>query len=274
MMKRLLKALWQGFVGGADFNQQVTERFILENKLLTFTIPITNVVARQDPKEINYPYRNRDWFANYQETHTHETYLSLYTRIWMYLPIIPILPSCEYGMLSTEFRIKRTPDGINALDNQALGDWLNREYDEHYNHPIEGENSQGRNTYLIGKMLKIHGNFDSEHAATQLKACINNSGYPPIPDAATVYINGTEWVFHQLVKPHSRSRTDMYCLGLDENHFLVVRFNHRVDRSDKHKKWRKAANKTQQRVMEQVSLTDYVENDSLEASLVYVEQFD
>jgi hypothetical protein len=39
----------------------------------------------------------------------------------------------------------------------------------------------------------------------------------------------------------------------------VVRFNHQVDRSDKHKKWRKAADKTQQRVMEMVSLTDYVD---------------
>jgi hypothetical protein len=42
----LLKSLWQGFVGGADFTQLVTERFILEDKLLKITIPIRNIVAR------------------------------------------------------------------------------------------------------------------------------------------------------------------------------------------------------------------------------------
>ncbi|QLE84141.1 hypothetical protein FLM48_02990 [Shewanella sp. Scap07] len=251
-----LKALWQGFLGGADFNYQVTERFILEDKLLTITLPASNIASVEPPKEINYPYRNRHWFSEQQRTHTHETYVHIYTELWMYLPIIPILPSCEYGMLSCVFRVKQTPDRVNALDNQALGDWLNREYDEHYNHPIEGENSQGRNTYLRKDMSK-HTTLSDEVMAAQLEGSINNWGYPPIPDSSPVNIKGVEWVFHQLVKPYEHSRTDMYCLGLDENHFLVVRFNHRVDRSDKYKKWRKAANKTQQRVMEQVSLTDY-----------------
>jgi hypothetical protein len=255
----LLKSLWQGFVGGADFTQLVTERFILEDKLLKITIPIRNIVARQLPKEVNYPYKNRHWFNSKQETHTHETYVHIYTELWMYLPIIGILPSSEYGMLSSVFRIKKTPSGVNALDNQSLGTWLNQEYDEYYNHPEPGDKAQGSNTKLRAKMLKTHGDFSSVHAATQLEACLNTSGYPPIPDATTVQINGTEWVFYQLVKPHSRSRTDMYCLGLDEGHYLVVRFSHRVDRSDKHNKWRKAADKTQQRVMEMVSLTDYVD---------------
>jgi hypothetical protein len=67
--------------------------------------------------------------------------------------------------------------------------------------------------------------------------------------------------FYQLVKPKYQSRTEMYCLGLDEDHYLAVTFGHQVDRSDKHKKWRKAANQTQQRVMEMVSLTDYVADE-------------
>jgi hypothetical protein len=160
-------------------------------------------------------------------------------------------------MLSSVFRIKKT-DGINALDNQALGSWLNQEYDQYYNHPEPGDKAKGSNTRIRQEMSK-QTTLSDEVMAIQLEAAINNGGYPKIPDATTVQINGTEWVFHQLVKPHSRSRTDMYCLGLDEGHYLVVRFNHQVDRSDKHKKWRKAADKTQQRVMEMVSLTDYVD---------------
>ncbi|AZG71866.1 hypothetical protein [Shewanella livingstonensis] len=257
-MKKLLIALWRGFVGGADFTQLVTERFILEDKLLKVTIPISNIVARQLPKEVNYPYRNRHWFNTKQEIHTHETYVHIYSRVWMYLPIIGILPSSEYGMLSSVFRIKKNPEGINALDKQALGASLNREYDEYYNHPEPGEKAKGSNTRIRQEMSK-HKTLSDEVMAIQLEAAINNGGYPKIPDATTVKINGIEWVFHQLVKPHSRSRTDMYCLGLDERHYLVVRFNHQVDRSDKHKKWRKAANQTQQRVMERVSLTDYVD---------------
>jgi hypothetical protein len=257
----LLKSLWQGFVGGADFTQLVTERFILEDKLLKITIPIRNIVARQLPKEVNYPYKNRHWFNTKQKTHTHQTYVHIYTRVWMYLPIIGILPSSEYGMLSSVFRIKKTPDGVNALDNEALGQWLNQEYDEYYNDPIPGDKARGWNTELKEQMLAIHGDFSSVHAATQLEACLNASGYPPNPDATTVKISDTEWVFYQLITPQSRSRTDMYCLGLDEGHYLAVNFSHQVDRSDKHKKWCKAANKTQQRVMEMVSLTDYVADE-------------
>ena len=259
-MKKLLKTLWQGFVGGADFTQLATERFILEDKLLKITMPVSNIATLEPPKEVNYPYRSDYWFSHKQETHTHETYVHIYTELWMYLPIIGIVPSSEYGMLSSVFRIKKTPDGINALDNQTLGSWLNQEYDEYYNHPEVGDKMQGRNTYLRAKMSK-HTTLSDEVMAEQLEACISGSGYPSIPDARTVRINGTEWVFYQLVNPRSRSRTDMYCLGLDEGHYLVVRFSHRVDRSDKHKKWRKAADKTQQRVMEMVSLTDYVADE-------------
>jgi len=257
----LLKSLWQGFVGGADFTQIVTERFVLEDKLLKVAIPISNVVARKPTKEVNYPYKNNHWFHTNQETHTHETYVHIYTRVWMYLPIIGIFPSSEYGMLGCVFRIKKTPEGVNALDNLALGQWLNQEYDEYYNHPEPGDKSKGRNTALIAEMQQRHGDLTTSHMASQLQAYINGSVYPEIPAPTTVSFNNIQWVFYQLVKPNSRSRADMYCLGLDEGHYLVVRFSHRVDRSDKHKKWRKAANQTQQRVMEMVSLTDYVADE-------------
>jgi hypothetical protein len=259
-MKKLIKVLWQGFVGGADFTQLVTERFILEDKLLKITMPVSNIATEEPPKEVNYPYRSNYWFGQKQKTHTHETYVHIYTELWMYLPIIGILPSSEYGMQGCTFRIKKTPDGVNALDNEALGVWVIQEYDEYYNDPIPGDKARGCNTELRAEMSR-HKTLSDEVMAEQLEAYISGSGYPPIPDATTVHINNTEWVFYQLVNPRSRSRKDMYCLGLDEGHYLVVRFSHRVDRSDKYKKWRKAADKTQQRVMEMVSLTNYVADE-------------
>ncbi|UCX03319.1 hypothetical protein [Shewanella glacialimarina] len=256
-MKKLIKALGRGFVGGADFTQLITERFILEDKILKVTIPISNVAARQTPKEVNYPYRNKNWFSTHQRIYSHQTYVHIYTRVWVYLPIIGILPSSEYGMLGCSFHIRKAPKGVNALDNKALGLWLNQEYDEYYNHPEPGERGIGWNTKLRNEMSK-HKTLDDETMQIQTNAYINASGYPAIPAATMVDVNNTQWVFFQLLKPNHRSRTDMYCLGLDEGHYLVVDFSHQVDRSDKHKKWRKAANQTQQRVMEMVSLTDYV----------------
>ena len=55
--------------------------------------------------------------------------------------------------------------------------------------------------------MSKHQTLSDEVMAIQLEAAINNGSYPKTPDATTVKINGTEWVFHQLVKPHSRSRT-------------------------------------------------------------------
>ena len=106
----LLKSLWQGFVGDTDFTQIVAERFILEDKLLKVTIPASQVVIRQVSKEVNYHYRNNNWFAGQQQTHIHETYVHIYTELWMSLTIIGIFPS-------SVFRIKKIPDRINALYN-------------------------------------------------------------------------------------------------------------------------------------------------------------
>ena len=79
-----------------------------------------------------------------------------------------------------------------------------------------------------------------------------------------VIINKLTWVFYQIKRSNSRSHQDYYCLPLSESAFLEVEFNHRVDRSDKHKKWSKHALASQQRIMESIKLSDLpAERDNL-----------
>ncbi|MDN3396319.1 MULTISPECIES: hypothetical protein [unclassified Pseudoalteromonas] len=77
-----------------------------------------------------------------------------------------------------------------------------------------------------------------------------------MPAAKEVIINNYQWVFYQECRGNVLSRHDFYCLPLCEHAFLEVKFNHRVDRSDKHKKWAKHALESQQRIMESIKLSD------------------
>jgi len=265
IIKALPRVLRQGFVGGADFSKMVEERFILENRTLDINFPISslslnNIDTVEQPK-VKYPYRNPQWFNEHRNSDIDLSYVIFHTVFWIYKPIIGILPDSEYGMLGCAFAIHKVSENINVLDNQSLKQWLNQKYDESYYQLEPVDDSRGKRAYLRQKILKIYREHSPKHEAMQLKAFINSSGYPLNNDTSTVTINDNQWVFHQLVQPQSRNRTDMYCLGLDEQHFLVVRFKHHVDRFNKHKKWRNAANKTQQRVMQMVSLTDYIEEE-------------
>ncbi|XQW83973.1 hypothetical protein ACOYR1_12580 [Thalassotalea piscium] len=44
-MISLLQDFYRGFVGGPDFNQIITHRFMLDEKQLTVSMPDSNVVA-------------------------------------------------------------------------------------------------------------------------------------------------------------------------------------------------------------------------------------
>jgi hypothetical protein len=89
---------------------------------------------------------------------------------------------------------------------------------------------------------------------------------PSIPPALIKTFNQTDWVFYQEVRSNRLSRHDFYCLPLSENSFLEVKFNHRVDRSDKHKKWAKHALESQERIMASIYLDELPDATLIEGS--------
>ena len=251
-MFTLLKDFWRGFVGGPDFNQIITHRFMLDEKQLTVSMPDSNVVAAVGKVDVNFPHTSTTWFKQNQKVYEQHSFVRIITENWMYVPVIGLLPSSEYGMLSCQLRIKQT-ETINVLDKQALAKYVIQQYDDYHNGP-EGRNTEIRQT-TIEQSSKRANPWTPEALEAQINIVIRNRGKPPIPKAIVKCFNRNDWVFYQEVRSNRLSRQDYYCLPLSENSFLEVKFNHRVDRSDKHKKWAKHALASQERIMESIRLT-------------------
>ncbi|XPF95650.1 hypothetical protein ACM9HF_06450 [Colwellia sp. RE-S-Sl-9] len=253
-MLQLLKDCWRGFVGGPYFNRCITHRFILENKLLSVSIPDGNLFVESSKEDINFPHTSKTWFQHHvEESYDQHIYVHMLTKNWMYLPVVNLLPSSEYGMLSCQLRIKQT-DKINVLDKQALADFVIQEYDDFHNGP-NGKNTKIRQE-ITEQSSKKYRPWSPDRLEEEIAGWIENRGKPSIPPAFIKKINKHDWIFYQEVRNNRLSRNDYYCLPLSKNSFLEVDFRYRVDLSHKHKKWSKHALASQERIMESITLSD------------------
>ncbi|QUX90113.1 hypothetical protein CYL31_01295 [Marinomonas sp. A3A] len=257
-----VKAIYHGFLAGPDFAYTHTYRFILENKQLSITLPNSNI-GIESKVDINYPHFSKSWFEERKKSLDQHEYVHMCIEMWGYLPLVNLTPDNELGVLTFQLRIKRT-EKINALDTHALANHVIQEYDDFYNGP-EGQNTKvrqeikerfdrSRNAIIEGKEKEFE-NYEAE----QLGYALANRGYPPLDPAKQIEINNRTWVFYHEWRHNRRSFQDYYCLPLSENYFLEAKFNHRVDRSDKHKKWKNHALQAQERIMQSITLGDIPE---------------
>ena len=260
-MVNLLKVFTRGFIGGPNFDNCVHHRLVLEDKLLIVDIPKSNVAAVSKPVDMSFPYNSTSWFNQQKKSYLHHEYVHMLTKNWMYLPPVSYLPSSEYGMLSCQLRIKQTQN-LNVQDTEQLKHFVINEYDVFHWGP-DGRNTEIKNDTTL-ESSKMAVPFEPDELEEEIIGRIESYGYPPLPAAKDIIINQLTWVFYQEIRDNDRSHQDYYCLPLSEHAFLEVKFNHRVDRSDKHKKWSKHALASQQRIMESIKLSEIpAEHDNL-----------
>jgi len=265
-MKERIKDFLRGFVGGPDFSGSIKHRFILENKELTINIPNSNIAVLPSKVDISFPHTSTTWFKQHvEESYDQHLYVHMLTKNWMYVPVVSILPSSEYGMLTCQLRIKQT-DKINVLNKQALAEFVIKEYDNYHNGP-DGQNTKLRKqvTQRFNKSSVIRTLEElKEDTEQEIAEYIELHGYQKLPQPKIQEFNNREWIFYQEVRNNRLSRHDYYCFPLSSTSFLEIKFNHNVDRSDKHKKWKKHALASQERIMASITLADIpVEQDNL-----------
>ena len=232
-MINLAKAFYRSFIGGPSFENCIHHRLILEDKLLTLDVPDSNVAAVPSTIDISFPHNSTSWFNQHKKNYLHHEYVHMLTENWMYLPPVSYLPSSEYGMLSCQLRIKQT-NKINVLDTMQLRRFVIDEYDNYHWGP-DGDNTEIKNDTTL-ESSKMAVPFEPDELEKEILGRIEVYGQPPLPAAKEIIINNYQWVFYQECRGNVLSRHDFYCLPLSEHAFLEVKFNHRVDRSDKHKK--------------------------------------
>jgi len=266
MIKNLIKGMYRGFAGGPDFSHERTLRFTLEDRLLSVTVPYTNVAFDELEQPTHFPYRSPHWIDETSRAEEQHHISIISTDLWMYVPVVPLGTCSEYGMLTFQPRIAKLADdvGFSAFNQSALKEYLIDDYEKFHNGPVDEKTGAGTNTKILQQLQEqsqgLNSPYSDEEFIEILEIIMSQNGYPSIPPAKIVTINNVDWVFYQEVKGISLTRSDYYCLALDDNHYLECLFKHRVDRSNKHKKWRDGALAAQKKIMEGVILTDLKDN--------------
>ena len=252
----LVRNYFRGFASGPDFKNTKRIAFVLEDSELCVTVPMSDIITDEPPRDINFPFKQEGWFDKNREQERQHLYVNIYTDFWYYFPPVSISPGSEYGMLALSIWLKRVPSHINALDRKALAKAVVEEYEQHYNSPKvggPGEHGLGVNTKIRKKVAEQSAAratpFSEDRLAREVALSIEQSGGVPIAPAEVVTLNDQDWVFYREDNPsRTKSRQDFYCFPLDECYYLQVRFKHRVDRSEK-VAWQKDANEAQQKIL-------------------------
>lgn len=255
-MIKLIKNLWRGFIGGPRFDIPAERVVILGDKQLSINIPESNVVAVETPRDKYFPHNSTTWFKEHARSYDQHEFVIILTENWMYLPVIPVGTSSEYGMLSCQPRIKQT-NKIDVTDLDALAHFVIQEYEDFNNRP-DSTNEEIRKE--IQERMSRRNNISEERLKKEIDNLIEVRGKPPLPLAKIHDFNGNKWVFYKECRSNSLYHINYYCLPLSSTSFLEVRFNYRVDRSNKYEKWAKHAEESERRIMESVSLTDIPED--------------
>ena len=261
ILSYLIKGYWRGFVGGPDFTRDISHRFILEDKQLTINVPDSNVVAAPSDVNVSFPHSSINWFTEHAEIYDQHTFVHMMTENWMYMPPIALLPSSEYGMLSCQLRIKQVSH-INVLDKAALSHYVTQAYIDYHYGP-DGTNTELRRRKVERSSQRAEP-WTPEELEEQVAISIDLQGRQPLAPAIIKSFNQTDWVFYSEVRNNRHSHQDYYCLPLSEHSFLEVKFNHRVDLSNKYKKWKKDALAAQERIIASVYLDELPQEPSIE----------
>ena len=255
-MIQLIKNLYRGFIGGPRFDIPCERIIILGDKQLSITVPDNNMAVVPTPIDKHFPHESNTWFKEHSQQYLQHEFVIIFTKNWMYLPVIPVGTSSEYGMLSCQPRIKQT-NKINVTDLDALSHFVTQEYEDFHNQS-DSTNEEIRKE--IRERMSRRNNISEERLKKEIDALIENRGNPPIPLAKINKIKNFEWIFYKECRSNSLYHSNYYCLPLSPTSFLEVKFKYRVDRSNKYEKWAKHAEESERRIMESVSLTDIPED--------------
>ncbi|QUX92665.1 hypothetical protein CYL31_15225 [Marinomonas sp. A3A] len=254
-MIKLIKNLHRGFIGGPNFALPSERIVLLGNKQLSMIVPDNNMVVAPKAIDKHFPYDSTIWFQEHAQHYDQHRFVIIFTKNWMYLPVVPVGTSSEYGMLSCQPRIKQT-NKIDVTDLEALSRFVIQEYKDFHNRP-DGRNAEIRKE--IEERMSRRNNISDEELKKEIDDAIKAVGRPPLQSAKILTFNDNQWVFYQESRPYSLYHINFYCLPLSPTSFLEIEFNYQVDRSDKYEKWAKHAEESERRIMESVMLTDIPE---------------
>ncbi|SBS28771.1 hypothetical protein MSP8886_01309 [Marinomonas spartinae] len=258
-MIKQIKNLHRGFIGGSDFAFPSERIVLLGNKQLSMIVPDNNMVVAPKAIDKHFPYDSTTWFQENAQHHDQHKFVIIFTKNWMYLPVVPVGTSSEYGMLSCQPRIKQT-NKIDVTDLEALSHFVVQEYEDFHNGP-NGKNTEIRKA-VKERFSKHYPPVSEEELKEEMDGWVEAKGKQPLSPAKKQNFNNKKWIFYQELKGNRISHTNFYCLPLSPTSFLEIEFNYRVDRSNKYKKWSKHAEESERRIMESVTLTDIPEEQT------------
>ncbi len=257
----LLKNLRRGFRGGPDFSTSHDIVVVLEDTLLTISLPVTDVELVDVSQKTKFPFTKNGWFEANAEQRRQHHFVKVITKYWAYIPTRFTVLFSQLGTLCFSAKIKRIlPEkniDVQCLD--SLGKSVVAEYHEFYNSPVIGKDSfLGSNTRIIAETQdyyrKNHPSFSEERIKEQVEFCLESRGHPSILPHQIKRFDNMEWVYYCESDSHSLSRDRMYCLPLNEYYYLCLSFSCYVDWAHKFKFWEGNVEAAEKRIMESVKI--------------------
>ncbi len=251
----------KGYTGGPDFSQLESFSFDLEGIELRVTVPKRRIaLARKDWSD-SLPFRSPGWFDHHCEQQNNHFYSTVFVDLWPYVgPIWRTGMDRTFGILGMQVWIKRVrPEKVLDMNNlDTLAEAIRWEYEWFFEVEEPGEFGRGWNRRarqeaedeynsrnpIIPEEMKLRDKEDSlNYSLQELPTHFESRRY-----------GDQEWLYYALRK-EANTTAHYYCIPLDDQFFLSVRFGYRIDLSNYLHLWQANAKAAEQRIMETLILT-------------------
>ncbi|WP_221801945.1 hypothetical protein [Oceanobacter mangrovi] len=249
------------FRGGPDLEHSYNVRLNLAGTIVNIALPLGG-----DPPRCHFPLDKNghhyipidqgDWFQKNNDQIKNHYYLNTKSGAgWFYgRGLWPPVGDGPLGSISCNVWIKKSPKNheISGTNWEALKQSIYTEYKNFFEDPIPGDYFRGYNIKIIqdAKELAYSPHRSKEQMEDMFSRYIRSRSIKYPEEFSIFSTSNHDWLFYT----EDNGDTRYYCLPIDKEYYLVIRFLHQNWLSGFRHYWQEHANKTEQKIMESVQL--------------------
>jgi len=217
--------------GGPLFDRLSTHCFDLGGTGLELTVPASDLVMKEPPRMLNFPFQNAGWFDAHCKRNNMHDELSVFCEVWSYFPtgtkrmasLLATGSNERMGGLCINVDLNRVEKGqeLNLNDRESLGTYIKWEYGQHYDSVREE----------CARRWK-HGQPDQNDSDRLMYKSSLETYIKPLPNFNTAIFGGEQYTHFNLKKGWAVT-TDFYCMPLSEMYYLEIEMEFRFEVSDR-----------------------------------------
>ncbi len=259
MLRRILGK--NRFRGGPDLEHSYSVGLNLGGAVMNIALPLggdpPHCPFPVDESGYHYiPIDNSAWFEANKVEHAKHCFIDTKAGIgWAYgKGIWPPVAMGPLGSISCYVHINRSKKGYElSSDNwETLKRSIYMDYKNFFEDPVPGNYLRGHNIKIIQEAKEwAYSPHRSKEQIEDMFSHYIRSQSMKYPEEFNIFkTSNHDWLFYT----EKNGDTRYYCLPIDKEYYLVIRFLHQDWLSGFRHYWQEHANKTEQKIMESVQL--------------------